>query len=450
VEIAAADDATAASGQATYIVHSQLILMNRRRCPVGVVAVAIALFWVSVTACDRVADTAPVGIPASDGADEAVAGTTDAGLDTGAAMAGTTDTGLDTGAADTLDTGPPAATAEGVEPSHATPELVEEFPSSVSGDDSYFVYISNEYDATISVIDTATDEVIRTIAIAGRPGEVRPRGMAVSPDGRLIYVSVSDFLPLLETPEDKITVIDVLSNAVVLEIAAGGNPERVAISPDGTQVWAALEAIAQGGGFDTRTGERLATFRTGVEPEGVAVSPDGRWVYITAETTHSVSVIDRENLTAAGHFVVGNRPREVIFSPDGTRAYVSAEIGGAISVVDVGQHAVVDIISLGLDARPVEMVLSPGGERLYVAGGGTSAVYVIDTDSKHVISTVRQRMGRRPWGITITPDGKKLYTANGLSDSVSVIDTECLCVVKNLSVGRGPHSAEVGVLPRRQ
>jgi YVTN family beta-propeller protein len=343
----------------------------------------------------------------------------------------------------------PIAAESTPSPGAGTPPLAEpgRLATAPAAESRYFIYISNEYDASVSVIDSATDEVIRTIPIAGRPGEVRPRGMAVSPDGRLIYVAVSDFFPLMETPEDKIAVIDVLSNEVVLEIAAGGNPERVAISPDGTQVWAALEAIAQGGGFLSRSGERVATFRTGVEPEGVAVSPDGRWVYVTAETTHSVSVFDRQNLRPAGHFIVGNRPREVIFSRDGALAYVSAEIGGTISIVDVTQHRVIDNISLGLDARPVEMALSPRGERLYVVGGGTNAVYVIDTRSGDVIATVRQRMGRRPWGLTATPDGKKVYTANGLSDSVSVIDTDCLCVVKNIGVGRGPHSAQVGVAP---
>src|SRR5690606_4451887 len=79
------------------------------------------------------------------------------------------------------------------------------------------VYIANEYNADISVIDTATDTVIATIPISERPGEVRPRGMAVSPDGRTIYVAVSDFNPQFETPEDKIVAIDVLTNEIVSE-----------------------------------------------------------------------------------------------------------------------------------------------------------------------------------------------------------------------------------------
>ena len=76
-------------------------------------------------------------------------------------------------------------------------------------DDAYRLYVANEFSADITVVDTATDEVIDTITISGRPGEVRPRGMAVSPDGSIVYVSISDFNPQLETPEDKIIAIDV-------------------------------------------------------------------------------------------------------------------------------------------------------------------------------------------------------------------------------------------------
>src|SRR5690606_27130866 len=187
------------------------------------------------------------------------------------------------------------------------------------------LYVANEYSADITVVDTATNEVIDTITISGRPGEVRPRGMAVSPDGAIIYVSISDFNPQIETPEDKIVAIDVRTNEVVGEFRAGGNPERVAVSPDGTQVWAALEAIAQGAGYDVATGEQLANFRVGVEAEGVAISPDGKWVYITAEATHTVTVVDAVELSVVKHFLVGNRPRVVEFSNDGTRAYVTAE-----------------------------------------------------------------------------------------------------------------------------
>ena len=118
----------------------------------------------------------------------------------------------------------------------------------------YRVYAANEYDANVTVIDPKTETAIGSIKISGRPGDVRPRGMAVSPDGKTVYISVSDFLPRSETPEDAIVAIDVAKNEVAKTYRAGGNPERVAISPDGKQIWAALEATAQAVGIDAATG----------------------------------------------------------------------------------------------------------------------------------------------------------------------------------------------------
>lgn len=312
---------------------------------------------------------------------------------------------------------------------------------------AYRLYVSNEYGADITVLDGKSYETIGTIPVSGRPGEVRPRGMTVSPDGATIYVAVSDFMPRRQTPEDKIVAIGVANDEIVQQFEAGGNPERVALSPDGKQLWASLEAQGQGAAYDVATGKELARFPAGVEPEGVGVSPDGRWAYITSETTHTVAIIDARALKAEKFLLVGNRPRVVRFSDDSKRAYISAEIGGTVSVIDVEQQKVIDTISLGLDARPVGMALSPDGSTLYVAGGGTSAVYVIDTASRKVTATITDKMGRRPWGIAVSPDGSRVFTANGLSDSVSVIDTSCNCVVDNVKAGRGPHSVVIGRVP---
>ncbi|MEO8159314.1 MAG: hypothetical protein ABI648_16065, partial [Betaproteobacteria bacterium] len=45
-------------------------------------------------------------------------------------------------------------------------------------------YVPNEGSGTVSVIDTSTDQVIKTI-----PAGKKPRGTAVSKDGTKLYVS---------------------------------------------------------------------------------------------------------------------------------------------------------------------------------------------------------------------------------------------------------------------
>ena len=156
----------------------------------------------------------------------------------------------------------------------------------------YRIYVSDEYGATITIFDGLSEKQIATISVSGRAGEVRPRGMAVSPDGSTIYAAISDFQPQHETSADKIAAIDVSSDKIVQTYPAGVNPERVALSPDGTQLWASLEGSSEGAVFDTASAKQLATFQVGIEPEGVGVSPDGHWVYITSETSHTVAVID--------------------------------------------------------------------------------------------------------------------------------------------------------------
>ena len=47
-----------------------------------------------------------------------------------------------------------------------------------------FAYVPNEKSGTISIIDIATDTVTGVI-----PAGKRPRGIAISPDGKFIYVS---------------------------------------------------------------------------------------------------------------------------------------------------------------------------------------------------------------------------------------------------------------------
>jgi YVTN family beta-propeller protein len=47
-----------------------------------------------------------------------------------------------------------------------------------------FAYVPNEKSGTISVIDTDGDTVVRTFVTGGKP-----RVIAVSPDGKTVYVS---------------------------------------------------------------------------------------------------------------------------------------------------------------------------------------------------------------------------------------------------------------------
>ena len=50
-------------------------------------------------------------------------------------------------------------------------------------------YVTNEKSDDVSVIDTATNKVVRTIKVGKRP-----RGVAISTDGRRVYIAILIYL----------------------------------------------------------------------------------------------------------------------------------------------------------------------------------------------------------------------------------------------------------------
>ena len=79
---------------------------------------------------------------------------------------------------------------------------------------------------TVSVIDTATNNVTATVTVGSSP-----IGVAVTPDGTKVYVTNYD--------SNTVSVIDTATNNVTATVPVGTSPRGVAVSPDGTKVYVA-------------------------------------------------------------------------------------------------------------------------------------------------------------------------------------------------------------------
>src|SRR3546814_15279030 len=85
---------------------------------------------------------------------------------------------------------------------------------------AYMVYVSNEKDNTVTVVDSTTMEVVHTIDVGQRP-----RGITISHDGKFVYLCASD--------DDTIEIIDTQTHKIVRSLPAGPDPELFVTSPDG-------------------------------------------------------------------------------------------------------------------------------------------------------------------------------------------------------------------------
>jgi YVTN family beta-propeller protein len=105
---------------------------------------------------------------------------------------------------------------------------------------------------------------------------------------------------------NSVSVIDTATNTVVATIAVGSRPFGVAVSPDGLRVYVANYAGSSVSVIDTAANAVIATVPlASLFPIGIAVSPDGSRVYVTHEVTGDVSVIDTATYTVVATIPVG-------------------------------------------------------------------------------------------------------------------------------------------------
>ena len=116
------------------------------------------------------------------------------------------------------------------------------------------------------------------------PVGTRPRGVHVVPDGRRLYVALSDNAQRVQGSGYGIAVVDLATKTIVRRFDAGSDPEQFAVAPDGRRLYSANEDAGTATITEVATGKVLGTLVVGIEPEGVGIRPDGRFVYVTAET----------------------------------------------------------------------------------------------------------------------------------------------------------------------
>jgi PQQ-dependent catabolism-associated beta-propeller protein len=294
---------------------------------------------------------------------------------------------------------------------------------------AFRIFVSNEKDNTVTVLDGATLAIKATVPVGARP-----RGMVLSKDGRSLYICTSD--------ADHIEVLDVATLTVTRTLPSGADPEFMALSPDGTKLYVANEDNSEVSVLDVQKGEVTAEIPVGVEPEGMAVSPDGKTVVCTSETTSMAHFIDVATHQVTASVLVGTRPRYAVFTRDGSKVWVSSEVAGTVAIIDAASHKVLDTIHFNLPEVPKDSVQAVGinltedGKLAFVDLGPANRVAVVDQST----GAVRKYLlvGQRVWHGAFSPDQKFLYTANGISNDMSVIDVKRLDVTQSVPVGQSP------------
>ncbi len=310
-------------------------------------------------------------------------------------------------------------------------------------------YVSNQ-DGGVTIIDLNTLTTTGSIDVKGDG----PRGLAVTDDGKLLVVATRE--------NGSISLVDTATNEVIKQIPVGQNPEFVRIR--GNFAFVSYEPSAKGGPppapgsaaakeaekaaedddaeparigiIDLKLGKKVREIVGGPETEGIEFSKDGKKLVITNEADNTVTVHDMKSgklLKTIKTHDYGDRPRGVKVSPDGKTYVVTLEYGNKFMVLDKN-FKVLRTVDTG--ATPYGITYDRKGERIYVAANKAKTLEVFDAKTYEKIKDIAT--GNRCWHFSFTPDDKEILLACGKSDAVLVIDAEKLEVTSQVEDKKMP------------
>lgn len=330
--------------------------------------------------------------------------------------------------------------------------------------DGSHVYIASDFSETLTVFsrDAATGRLAVVQALENDEGGVMglddASGLAVSPDGRHLYVADGDSDRLSLFDRDAAT--GALSFAETTTNGEGGvsgisGAESLAVSADGQFVYATGRGDNAVAVFsrDATTGSLsfLAVYRDGeggvdglTSANGIAFSPDEAFVYVVggsccvATDPGTLAVFSRDASTGLLTFVEVLEDRvggvsglfgagDVAVAPDGGGVYVAAFFANAVTAFDRDPSAgtlepagfILDGVG-GAGLRGArESVISPDGRFVYVTATSDGALTIFARDPgtgalAFVGSLFRDEIEALSGasGVGISPDGAHLYVVS--------------------------------------
>jgi gliding motility-associated-like protein len=288
---------------------------------------------------------------------------------------------------------------------------------------------TNQY---ISVINTLTNTVINSASF----DSIADYCMAISPDGTQLFFGTRNPDP------GQVLAVSTSTLQVLATITVGLNPYGVAVSPDGSLLYV-VNSYA-GAGANTQgsvsvvniaTYAVVATIPVGNDPIGIGLSPDGARAYVTNTTSGTVSVINTVTKSVVATVTIGGSPVGISVSLDNSKVYVE---GKGTAIISVATDAVIANIGPS-DPNDVGNFITAG------AGCGT-VTFTITVDPSPSLSGLTISQG------TLTPAfaaGTNSYTASVPNKVTSLIITPTTAsstntiTINNIAVVSGSASAAI-------
>lgn len=318
------------------------------------------------------------------------------------------------------------------------------------------LYVCNQSDATVTLIDTRTNAIIRTVDLKqlGFTANAKPHHIQVEPDGSFWYVSLIG--------ENKIVKLD--RNDRVVGTATFETPGMMSLDPAGDVLFVGRSMTA------VNPPKRIGVIKRSdmsideidvlfARPHAMALDSRDHTVYTGSLVVNQMAAIDHvtekveiTNVDGAPHSLM-----QYALSPDGKTLAASGELSGQLLLFDVTDRMKPRFLrSWKVESQPFDPVFTRDGRYVVVPNKASNSIAIIDIQTNDV-KTLRGPGIVQPHGTAASADGRWVYVSNnnlnqpaGAHDmhaghtaptapagpgTIVVIDTRSMTVAKVIEVG---------------
>jgi YVTN family beta-propeller protein len=275
------------------------------------------------------------------------------------------------------------------------------------------LYVANQDDATVSIIDAESRKLVETVDLRrfGFADNAKPHHVQVEPDGSAWYVTLIGAGKVV-----KFDRANKLLASAELEV-----PGLMTLDPaqDLMFVGRSMSAV--------NPPPRMAIIRRSdmklldeidllfPRPHGIAAGVDGKRVYVASLGTNQIASVGVEDqdvqlieVPGAAHGFV-----QAAVSPDGRWLGVTAELTDELMIFDLKEPRTPRLSkTIALPDGPFEPMFTGGGRWIYVTCLGANRVAVVDTRSWKVARVLEHEAFAQPHGVALSPDGQYVFVGN--------------------------------------
>jgi DNA-binding beta-propeller fold protein YncE len=249
---------------------------------------------------------------------------------------------------------------------------------------------------------------------------------------------------VLNSGEATLSLIDEATHQVVGTVPTGKEPHHLMATPDNSSLIVANSVSNNLMFVDPKTGKVQRWVENIEDPYQIGFSPDRKWLVTTGLRLDRLDIYHydsgRNDMTLAKRLPLAVMPSHVAFSNDSKTVFVTLQVSGELAAVDLATQQVKWKMKVG--KVPAGLWMTPGDKYLLVGMTGADYVAVVDWRNQKIVKTIQTGNGAH--NFRSLADGKHVAVSNRVASTISIIDEDSLTNVGDITgLMPGPDDMEL-------